>query len=273
MVDGRHFALAGLTADSLSESEATRRVVLAAAGLGLLGVIMLIATIWWWRSTRAEHPSLAPLEVMSARRWFRSNEAQRSRLVEQVRPEGAERSADAFRPEPVDLSVLAAGDHAGFDDLRDIDLMLGLRLPGSLAADGESASESFAERPAVVDAVADELDDVDEPVVPAIDAAELDDAVDEVADNDVDADAVAAEPDVLAGEDEDQTSAISTGTDAAMDHENEHDDDVGDGHEHDDDVGDEHGDVGDEQGDVGNGGDGGDGEAIDPLLQRASTPD
>ena len=120
MVLGRHFANSAVLSDSLSESEATRRIVLAAGGLALLGLILLIGTVWWWRSTRAEHPSLGPLEMMSARRWRRASEPERARLVGKVRPEGADQPVGVARPEPVDLSVLAAVDHAGFDDLREI---------------------------------------------------------------------------------------------------------------------------------------------------------
>src|SRR5262245_11267152 len=116
-------ALLGVLAGSISESEATRRVWLVAGGLAFLGLVLLVATVIWWRSTKSEHPSLAPLEVMGARRWHRAGHSERSRLMERVRPEGAERPTPVVIPEPVDLSVLASGEHAGFDDLREIDAM------------------------------------------------------------------------------------------------------------------------------------------------------
>lgn len=151
MVVGRHIAMGGVLAQSLSGEEATRRVTLVAGALALLGLIVLVGTVWWWRSTRAEHPALGPLEVMSERRWRRAGEAQRTRLIEEVRPNAADR-APGFVPEPVDLSVLAQGDHAGFDDLREIDVMLGLHVPGSLALRTEPDPEPPADGTVVSDA-------------------------------------------------------------------------------------------------------------------------
>ena len=129
-------------AGSLSEAEASRRVWLAAGGLVLLGLVLTICTVWWWRTTRADHPSLAPLEVMSARRWSRAGDAERSRLIDRVRPDGAEPlSRSRVEPVPVDLSVLAI-DHGGFDDLREIDAILGLGgYPvGESSTDGVTAA-------------------------------------------------------------------------------------------------------------------------------------
>lgn len=101
----------------LSESETALRVFLAAGGLILLGILFLVLTIWWWRSTKPESPALGPLEVMSERKWFTAAESERRRLIEQHRPEGA--AAAFVAPEPVDLSVLARTAPSSFDDLRD----------------------------------------------------------------------------------------------------------------------------------------------------------
>jgi hypothetical protein len=103
--------------DQLSAREATLRVFLTAGGLAVLGIALLLFTIWWWRSTRPEPPALGPLEVMSERRWRAASEGERRRLVEVHRPNGALDGAPA--PEPIDLSVLARGLPSGFDDLRD----------------------------------------------------------------------------------------------------------------------------------------------------------
>ncbi len=126
----------GLVAGSLSDSEATRRVFFAAGGLFLLGVVLFVATIWWWRSTKSEHPSLAPLEVMGARRWSRSGDAERDRLVNLVRPEGAQPlKPGSDPPVPVDLSRLDSGQLVGFDDLREIDALLAMRPDAAVELD------------------------------------------------------------------------------------------------------------------------------------------
>lgn len=50
----------------------------ASAGLGAL-------TLWFWRNSRLETPVLAPLEVMSERRFKKAPEDQRDRLLDEVR--------------------------------------------------------------------------------------------------------------------------------------------------------------------------------------------
>lgn len=151
MSPARPLRSAGVLAGSLTESEASRRVYLAAGGLALLGLLLLVGTVWWWRTTRNEHPALAPLEVMGARRWRRAGDPERQRLVDGVRPEGAEVGAPVVEPEPVDLAALAVGDHAGFDDLRELDELLGLdvdqllaRRAAAEAAAAEAAAEAVA---------------------------------------------------------------------------------------------------------------------------------
>lgn len=213
-------------AGSLSESEATRRVFLAAGGLALLGLLLLVGTVWWWRSTRAEHPSLAPLEVMGARRWRKAPTGERQKLVDGVRPEGAETGPMIVQPEPVDLAALANFDHAGFDDLKEIDDFLAMdvdQLIGSRKAPLVVASPVPAEESAPDDASAIAEDgsqaeiagnDIDTDigadadadatsgiVGDAADAAAVEPAVTEpdpeTADAADDADAVASEPDVV----------------------------------------------------------------------------
>jgi len=274
MVPGVHAARTGILAGSLSESEATRRIVLAAGGLGLLGLVLLIATIWWWRATRAEHPSLAPLEVMSARRWHRASHAERTRLVEQVRPAGAAPvTPGAHAPEPVDLSVLAAVDHAGFDDLREIDELLGLRFPGVATVAPARPVEPGA---STTD------DDVDEPVDEMVDEPTADPDTAGVAAGDQDTDA-AAEADA---DGEDPTAAIAmaearsllalTDPDSDLDSDLDSDDEPAGDLPPVDDPADESvvADDADDATDAAGGAVAGDdGAAIDPLLQRAANPD
>lgn len=109
----------GFFSAELTESEAALRVFLAAAGLVLAGLLLLLLTVKWWRSTRPEPPALGPLEVMGDRRWSASADSERRRLIEEFRPVGAEPSNRFVEPEPVDLSVLARDAPATFDDLRE----------------------------------------------------------------------------------------------------------------------------------------------------------
>jgi hypothetical protein len=106
-----------LAAENFTDPKNARIVYLAAGGLALLGVLMLLATIAWWRNSRVEHPALAPLEVMGDRRFGKAPDGEQRRLLDDVRPEGA-KPLPVARPEPVDLRAPRV-DSVTFDDLRD----------------------------------------------------------------------------------------------------------------------------------------------------------
>jgi hypothetical protein len=92
-------------------------VWIAAGGLAILGLVLLVSTVLWWRGTRPEPEALAPLEVMSQRRWDRASDAERRRLLDEFRPA----DASARRPVPValDLAQLTRDRPDSFDDLRE----------------------------------------------------------------------------------------------------------------------------------------------------------
>lgn len=73
-----------LSAD-IADPETARVIILAAAGLAMLGLIVALTTVWWWRRTRSEHPVLAPLAAMGERRWQRVDPAEQQRLLHQLR--------------------------------------------------------------------------------------------------------------------------------------------------------------------------------------------
>ncbi|MFT3854153.1 MAG: hypothetical protein QM733_15630 [Ilumatobacteraceae bacterium] len=56
-----------LAASNFTDPEHERLIWLAVGGLVLLGVLLAIATVIWWRGTKGEHAALAPLEVMGDR--------------------------------------------------------------------------------------------------------------------------------------------------------------------------------------------------------------
>jgi hypothetical protein len=108
----------GTMAADLSDANADRIIYLVAAGLVVLGIALAVFTVWWWRSTRPEHPSLGPLEVMGEKRFRRSGAAERRQIIANSRPPGAQPLiTEPPPPEQVDLGSFAGRQAKGFDDL------------------------------------------------------------------------------------------------------------------------------------------------------------
>lgn len=109
------------------DPENTRTVLLMVALLALAGVVLLAVTIWFWRTSRPEHPSLGPLEVMGTRRFWRSSATDQVAQLDQARPDGAEPERQVaqvllpFGPKPaapsIDLQRTAAEAPLSFEDL------------------------------------------------------------------------------------------------------------------------------------------------------------
>jgi hypothetical protein len=95
-----------------------RLLWIAIVGLIAVGLFVLVSTAWWWRSTKLESQALAPLEVMSGRRWRRSTYTERQRLLDGVRPDDAYALADVrAEPEPVAFDELEPGTAEWLDGL------------------------------------------------------------------------------------------------------------------------------------------------------------
>lgn len=105
-------------ADDFTDPENARLVWIASGGLALVGLALLIGTVLWWRNSRVEHPALAPLEVMSGRRFFKAADGEQRRMLDEVRPDDA-KPVGAQRPDPVDLSAAVQPHAVDFDDLRE----------------------------------------------------------------------------------------------------------------------------------------------------------
>lgn len=183
----------------LTESQAALRVFLSAGGLVLVGLVLLLLTVWWWRGTKPEPPALGPLEVMSDRKWSTTAESERRRLLEAHRPEGSTVS-NGYVPVPVDLSVLAREAPSSFDDLRDP-----VEAPMVATVDPEAAEISGA-------AVSEAGEDVETP-------SDVDDAQhDDVDGSDAEADTAAdGSDDARADEPDAAESVEAAGDDADVD--------------------------------------------------------
>jgi hypothetical protein len=110
-----------------SDPAATRLVYALVAALVLLGLAMIALTVWLVRSTRPERELLAPLELMSHRKWRGSDPVWQRRQLDAVRPPGAEPLA-AAPPVPtpdIDLRSIERNAPRDFDDLAS-DLLAGL---------------------------------------------------------------------------------------------------------------------------------------------------
>ncbi len=142
-------ALEGIFGSDFNDPTNERLIYLSAAGLALVGLALLVGTILWWKRGRQEHPTLAPLEVMSTRTWEKAPEGDRRRRLDEVRPAGAGATEDEIvRAEPLDLQALVRSVPQAFDDLRE---------PGEPAATEEPvAEESAVEEPVAEEPVAEE---------------------------------------------------------------------------------------------------------------------
>ncbi len=70
---------------AVTDPKNARILLLSAAGLAALGLIVVVATVIWWRRSRVEHPVLGPLKVMGTARWTKATAAERARLAENAR--------------------------------------------------------------------------------------------------------------------------------------------------------------------------------------------
>ena len=59
-------------------------------GLIVLGLVLLMVTLAFWRGAVEDPEVLAPLEVMADRSFAKADDAKRLALLNQVRPDGAE---------------------------------------------------------------------------------------------------------------------------------------------------------------------------------------
>ncbi len=185
----------GLLADTVNDASSTRKLYLIALGLALLGGVLLIVTVWFWRSTRPEPELLAPLEQMGARTFRQLDGRAQKELLDSVRPEDAQPMrwgvvhGDPMPGTEIDLEAAARADMIGYDDLREPETELEAELDpesdsdsaSASASDSDSVSDSEPDVESVDTAGAALVDEpVEEPEVPAV--GETDVVIPETAD-------------------------------------------------------------------------------------------
>jgi hypothetical protein len=190
---------ADILAGDFSDPTNERLIYLSAAGLALVGLGLLVATILWWRRGRQEHPSLAPLEIMGTRAWAKAPEGDRRRRLEHVRLHGAEASdQQPVVAEPVDLEALVRSVPQAFDDLREPSAAIPLPAASEPVVEPELAPAVEAEEAAQVEPA----DDADSEVADdAAGAAEVDDEAEIAAED---------EAEIAAEDEEIDATSIST---------------------------------------------------------------
>jgi hypothetical protein len=95
----------------------TRTVYAAMLFLIAIGAGLVALTIWLVRVTRHEPEYLAPLELMASRRWRRSDPVAQRRMLDEVRPEGAEPLSPSVPPPSGDDEFDLGPRLRSFDDL------------------------------------------------------------------------------------------------------------------------------------------------------------
>ena len=77
-------------AQAASDPGSSRLVYAMVIGLALVGVASVVLAVWLIRQTRVDPDVLAPLERMGDGDWRRKDPATQRRLLDDVRPDGAE---------------------------------------------------------------------------------------------------------------------------------------------------------------------------------------
>lgn len=102
---------------TIGDPDGTRTVTSIIVLLIALGIALAMVAVWLYRSTRPDPELLAPLEVMSERRWRRADPVGQRRTLDQARPSDAAPLAPSVAPPQLDEAFDAGPTAVGFDDL------------------------------------------------------------------------------------------------------------------------------------------------------------
>jgi hypothetical protein len=100
------------------DPSSTRTVYAMVIGLVVVGVLLILLGVWMIRQTRPDLEVLAPLERMGDRDWRKKDSSTQRRMLDELRPDGAEPLAPASKPPSIDADFEQA-DHpvTSFSDL------------------------------------------------------------------------------------------------------------------------------------------------------------
>jgi hypothetical protein len=102
---------------TIGDPDGTRTVTSIVVLLAALGVALLLLAVWIYRTTRPDPELLAPLEVMGERTWRRADPVWQRRRLDELRPRGARPLAPSVAPPELDEAFDAGPTATGFDDL------------------------------------------------------------------------------------------------------------------------------------------------------------
>jgi hypothetical protein len=107
-----------VVAVAAGDPESSRLVYAMVIGLIVVGVALVVLAIWILRQTRPDLDVLAPLERMGDGDWKRRDPSTQRRMLDEVRPDGAEPLVSQPPPPPIDADFEQA-DHpvTSFSDL------------------------------------------------------------------------------------------------------------------------------------------------------------
>lgn len=157
--DARHNGgvtwLAGIDTRSVGDTGSSVVVLVVAMALVAAGVALTGITVWFWRSTRPDPEALAPLVVMSSKRWRLGNPIERRQALDVARP-----GASVAVLEPV-------ADESLTDESRAADAVTQTPAADEVVANSEILTEipiesAFAPDEPVAQAVDGLFDDLDE---------------------------------------------------------------------------------------------------------------
>lgn len=157
--DARHNGgvtwLAGIDTRSVGDTGSSVVVLVVAMALVAAGVALTGITVWFWRSTRPDPEALAPLVVMSSKRWRLGNPIERRQALDVARP-----GASVAVLEPV-------ADESLTDESRAADAVTQTPAADEVVANSEIRTEipveiAFAPDDPVAQAVDGLFDDLDE---------------------------------------------------------------------------------------------------------------
>jgi len=101
-----------------SDPEASRLVYSMVIGLALIGVALILLAVWILRQTRSDLEVLAPLERMGDGDWKKRDPSTQRRMLDEVRPDGAQPLAREPMQPTIDAEFEQNGHPVGsFADL------------------------------------------------------------------------------------------------------------------------------------------------------------